>query len=70
MEVEDILKEFDRLEDTEKSHYWRWQFLGCFLKDDKIKLQQMKTKKKLAKKSNRKIVDSIFADHENTGVKK
>ncbi len=62
MEKTDIIREFERLSKEEKDHYWRWQFLGCFIKEDLEKLYILKTKRKLAKKSNRKIVERIFLE--------
>jgi len=61
LDVKSIIEEFERLENTEESHYWRWQLLGCFLKEDKKKLSELKTKKKLVKRSNRKIIDALVS---------
>jgi len=61
MEIKDIIKEFERLEKEERDHYWRWQFLGCFLKENNKKLEKIKINKKLARNSNRKIINSIYS---------
>ena len=56
--IKRIIKEFDRLEKIEKSHYWRWQFLGCFLREKGLKTE--KRRKSLADKSNKKIIEGII----------
>ena len=55
-----IIKEFNRLEKVEKDHYWRWQLLGCFIKEDLKKLESLKIKMKLVDRSNKKIINNIF----------